>query len=225
MAPVIYHVMSRGVDKRLIFQEDKDYLRFINDLYEFNNLKPTVNNNRSASSFVIDVKHQSLTDRDQLVELYAFCLMPNHYHLLLTPIRDDGMSKFMQKLNGGYVKYFNLKYSRKGRLFESTYKPVTVESESHFIYLPYYIHCNPLDLEMAGWRTRSLPSPKAAWQFLETYRWSSHLDYLGRENFPSVTDRTFLLSFFGETQGYSKSFEAWLNNIKMPDSKITLERE
>lgn len=223
MASIIYHVMSRGVDKRTIFQEDKDRLRFINDLYKFNDGNPAYNNNRSSSTFMIDVKHQSLIERDRLVELYAFCLMSNHYHLLLAPLKDDGVPRFMQKLNGGYVKYFNIKYGRKGRLFESTYKPVIIKNESHFIHIPYYIHCNPLDLEMPEWRKRSLSDPQAAWQFLENYRWSSHLDYLGKENFPSITDRSFLLSFFGGIQEYAKSFEAWLHDIKIPNPAITLE--
>ena len=125
MASIIYHVMSRGVDKRTIFQEDKICLRFINDLYKFNDGNPAYNNNRSSSTFMIDVKHQSLIERDRLVELYAFCLMSNHYHLCL--LKDDGVPRFMQKLNGGYVKYFNIKYGRKGRLFESTYKPVIIK--------------------------------------------------------------------------------------------------
>ena len=224
MSSIIYHVMSRGVDKRTIFQEDRDRIRFINNLYAFNDSKPVFNNGRSdAASVMIDVEHQSLRNRDKLVELHAFCLMSNHYHLLMSPIEDNGVPKFMQKLNGGYVKYFNIKYSRKGRLFESTYKPVIVQDEPHFVYIPYYIHCNPLDITMPEWREHLLPNPLSAWQFLETYRWSSHPDYLGFENFPLVTDRNFLLSFFDGTEEYSKSFETWLNDIKIPGSDITLE--
>ena len=124
--------------------------------------------------------------------------MPNHYHILVSPIQEDSndLSRFFTKLNVGYAKYFNIKYDRKGALFETRFKRIEVNSESHFIHLPYYIHSNPLDMTDHDWRKRRVENATAALEFLENYSWSSHKDYLGKENFPLVTQRDFLLEFF-----------------------------
>jgi putative transposase len=138
--------------------------------------------------------------------------MPNHYHLLLVPKIKNGISKFMKKVDMGYAKYFNQKYDRKGTLFERRYKSIQVTEESHFIHLPYYLHCNPLDLIQPEWREGKLSNYKKAIQFLESYRWSSHLDYLGKRNFSSVTKRDFLLNFFEGETGYREALYEWLKN-------------
>ena len=222
---IIYHVMSRGVDKRVIFQDDHDYLRFIHDLFEFNDTKPADKFGLAKSDATSDFASPNFhKPRELLVTLHAFCLMPNHYHLLISPIKEDGLLRFIRKLNIGYAKYFNQRYERKGTLFESRYKSILVEREEHLLHLPYYIHCNPLDLTAPEWRERSLANPKQAWQFLEHYRWSSHPDYLGNKNFPSVTQRDFLLEFFGGTDGYRDALQKWLENMdSTPPHEIILE--
>ena len=81
-----------------------------------------------------------------IVEILAFVLMPNHFHLILQQKVDSGITKFMHKLGTGYTMYFNEKYSRVGHLFQGRFKAVLVEKDHHFLYLPHYIHLNPLDL-------------------------------------------------------------------------------
>lgn len=221
----IYHILSRGVDKRKIFLSDEDRFRFIHDLFEFNNTE-SVNNltyffrNNPKDIVSPYIKHRA--PRKLLVDVLAFCLMPNHYHLLLRPRFDDGLSQFMKKLNIGYAKYFNEKYERTGALFEGRYKSVSVDRESHFIHLPYYIHLNPLDLKTPEWRDGQLRNYEKAINFLESYRWSSHLDYSGKKNFPSVTQRDFLLKFFGGPQEYIKSIKQWLKDLDFEDIKNTV---
>ena len=162
--------------------------------------------------------------RKLLVEIMAFCLMPNHFHLLVRQKQDKGISSFMQKLGTGYAMYFNQKYKRSGVLFQGKFKAVLIKNESHFIHLPYYIHCNPLDLAAPGWRERDIKDYKKAVRFLEQYRWSSHLDYMGRKNFPSVTQRDFLLKFFGGTEGYRKGIFSWLKSMELETmNRLTLE--
>lgn len=215
----IYHVMSRGVDLRTIFLDDKDRFRFIHDLFEFNDSKPTSNTNyrlsRNSQSTPSIVIARRYSDRDLLVEILAFCLMPNHYHLLIKPYTDDGLFKFMKKLNMGYARYFNEKYIRKGTLFEGRYKAIIVEDEAHFIHLPYYIHCNALDLAMPEWRKGEIRDLKKAMEFLETYRWSSFPDYIGKENFPSVIHQKFLLDFFGGHAAYRQGMFDWLKSFDL----------
>ncbi|OGY63142.1 MAG: hypothetical protein A2745_00205 [Candidatus Harrisonbacteria bacterium RIFCSPHIGHO2_01_FULL_44_13] len=227
LANNIYHVLSRGVDKRKIFLEDLDYLRFIHDLFEFNDTEPATNINYFfnpqrksidiASPYIGGNKNKQTPrePRKLLVEILAFVLMPNHYHLLLRPKFDDGVSGFMKKLNIGYAKYFNEKYERTGALFEGRYKAIAVTQEAHFIHLPYYIHLNPLDLAAPEWRERKIKDYKKAVNFLEKYRWSSFLDYTGQKNFPSVTQRDFLTQFFGGPKQYKEQTLQWLKDLNL----------
>lgn len=225
----IAHVLNRGVDKREIFLDEQDYFRFIHDLFEFNDVN-------SVNTTFYNFKHKYNNDvgrrkiggerkpREMLVNILAFCLMPNHYHLLLTPVVQNGISLFIKKLNGGYAKYFNVKYERSGALFQGKYKRVIVKNEAHFIHLPYYIHLNPLDLIAPEWRERKLNNFTKATKFLNSYRWSSHLDYVGEKNFPSITQRDFLLEFFGGHEQYKKNIERWLRDLSLENMQdLTLE--
>jgi len=224
--PEIYHALSRGVDKRKIFMDDHDYLRFVHDLFEFNDEEKVRDNSYYFN--IRDVRHHEIRvgggrkreqreSRKLLVNIYAFCLMPNHYHLLLSPLAENGIPLFMKKLNGGYVKYFNTKHKRKGTLFERRYKSVLIDNEAHFIHMPYYIHLNPLDLISAEWRERRIKNLSKAMNFLNSYRWSSHLDYTGQKNFPSVTQRNFLLEIFDGENGYKEKIKEWLNEISVKE--------
>ena len=157
----IYHVLSRGVDKRKIFLEDKDYFRFIHNLFEFNNIENTATISHRNFKKWDDIASRPISRKERkprklLVDVHAFCLMPNHYHLLLSSKVKDGIPRFMKKLNIGYAKYFNIKNDRRGALFEARYKSILVENEDHFMYLPHYIHLNPLDMYMPEWRDRKL---------------------------------------------------------------------
>ncbi len=217
-----FHTLNRGVDKRKIFLDDEDRNRFIHNLFEFNDQNKSIINYtkrfrrkdlRSPSFSVIE------RPRKLLVLIHAFCLMDSHYHLLLSPLVEDGVRKFMTKLNIGYSKYFNAKYERKGALFEGRYKSIPVIRDAHFIHLPYYIHFNPLDFEFHEWREGRLKDYNKAIKFLENYKWSSHLDYLGRDNMPSITQRDELLRFFDENGGYEKNISEWLKDLDMTSNK------
>src|SRR3989338_1524711 len=198
---VLFHLLNRGVDKRKIFLDDKDCLRFIHDLFEFNDTAPADANFHRHPQQMMDIGRPSFEKkrrgRKLLVQIHTFCLMPNHYHLLVSPIVENGIPQFMKKLNMGYAKYFNERHKRSGALWQGKYKAVPIKGDPHFSWIPYYIHFNPLDLVMPDWRGRGIKNPKEAARYLETYRWSSHLDYLGKKNFPSLTQREFLLDFFG----------------------------
>jgi putative transposase len=207
----LYHVLNRGVDKRKIFLNDRDYFRFVHNLFEFNNQNPATANNYyfSQSSDIgcpkIGKRLLNRKPRKLLVNIHAFCLMPNHYHLLLSSKIEDGIPKFMKKINMGYAKYFNEKNKRVGALFQGKYKSIHVSNDSHFLYIPYYIHLNPLDLIFPEWRTGGVKNTKKAIDYLKQYRWSSYLDYLGIKNFPSLTHRDFLQGSFGDKNKYKKS--------------------
>src|SRR3989344_1570985 len=188
----IYHICNRAIDGRTIFLNDKEYFRAIHDLYEFNDENPADNiYYRTPSLKSYDTPCHKIK-KDPLIEILAFVLMPNHYHLLIRQLKDGGIVKFMHKFGMGYAKFFNEKYQRVGALFQGPFKAILVERQAHFTHLPFYIHANPLDLKFPTWREQKLKNPKKAMEFLENYRWSSFPDYIGKKNFPSVTQREFL---------------------------------
>lgn len=211
-----YHLYSRGVDKRRIFMDTNDYLRFIHDLYEFNDTKPAPAFSRRQTNNVGHRKSYIEQSRKQLVRIHAFVQMPNHYHLLIEQLTKDGVTLFMRKLNIGYAKAFNLKQERSGYLFQGRFKDVYVKDDGQLAHLVCYMHANPLDLLKKDWKEKGLTKTEIneALKFLEKYRWSSHLDYIGIKNFPSVINNKFLLRFFGGTKGYKKFFIDWLKQYE-----------
>ena len=112
----LYHLLNRGVDKRQIFLDNQDCARFVQDLYEFNDV-PSANNTRrrvpadSPEGIVVDLVGRT-SERELLVDIHGWCLMGNHYHLLVSERDEGGISKFLMKLNVGYAKYFNERYKR-----------------------------------------------------------------------------------------------------------------
>ncbi len=219
----IYHIYNRGVEKRNVFLEDFDYLRFIHDLFEFNdkNFVPKLYIPAKFSGVGLPkiIENKERKPRKLLVEILAFCLMPNHFHLLVKQRLDDGVAKFMQKLGTGYTNYFNQKYERVGALFQGKYKAIHIVREAHLLHLPYYIHLNPLDLIAPEWRDRKIKDLGVAMGFLEKYKWSSYPDYIGKKNFPSVTQRDFLLDFFSNSEAYKAGMLAWLKEIAIEEIK------
>ena len=217
-----YHTLNRGVEKRNIFLDKQDHFRFIHNLYELNN------EDRVDTTFHSFKEDPNLTDfanrkqRKILVDILAFCLMPNHYHLLLSPKIEGGVPKFMNKINIGYAKYFNKKYKRVGALFQGRYKKILIADNTHFLHLPFYIHFNPLDLKYPEWRENRILNAEKALGFLKSYRWSSHLDYLGVKNFPSIINNGLLTEIFDGSKGYEKLINNYLKDIQI-DPEVALE--
>ncbi len=216
----IYHIYNRGVEKRQIFMDNSDYFRFIHNLFEFNDEAPALNLNYNLSRAPeIATQNASKRKRKLLVDILAFCLMPTHFHMMVRQRVDWGISKFMQKLGIGYTNYFNTKSKRAGVLFQGKYKAKIIDNEAYFIYLPHYIHLNPLDLTDMHWREGKVNNVKKVLEFLASYRWSAYLDYIGIKNFPSVTQREFLLGYFDEEGGYQESVANWLKAIELDKIK------
>ncbi len=214
----VYHVFNRGVDKRTVFVEDMDYLRFLHQLYHLNDEDAVVNANYYFNPKTMTVESlpvkKSFKTRKRLVDILVFTLMPNHYHLMLRQRVENGITKFMQKLGTGYTMYFNKKNKRIGSLFQGTFKSVPITSNEHLIFLPHYIHTNPLSLNYGG---------LTSIDFLERYRWSSFLDYIGGDNFPSITEREYLLEVFGGESMYRVHTENCLMECSREDLTAKLD--
>ena len=199
----LYHIYNRGTEKREIFSEEKDYIRFVHDLYEFNDLNTVLN---VGHRFEIYGGSTSIYrgKRNLLVEVIAFCLMPNHFHLILRQLKEQGITKFMQKLGTGYTMYFNQKNQRSGALFQGRFKAILVDQDEYLLPLVSYIHLNPVELIESNWKERGVKDWEKTNEFLEKYRWSSYLDFIGIKNFPSVINKNFLLNYYKNGENYKR---------------------
>lgn len=191
-----YHVFNRGVEKRDVFLEDGDFLRFIHYLYVLNDNQPLSAEFRQRTELTYEVSPRRL-NKEPLVDVLAVCLMPNHYHLFLQQKVDNGISKFMQKLGTAESMFFNAKYKHTGSVFQGKFKFKKVKDDAQAICLANYIHTNPIDLIESGWKESGIKNPRRVMEFLENYRWSSYRDYIGKKNFPSVISQTFLREIIG----------------------------
>lgn len=135
-----YHVFNRGVEKRIVFLDKRDCDRFLEtlDYYRFKN--PPSRFSFRKRPILSKKKNNNIP----IVELLCFCLMPNHFHLLLKQLEENGISNFLSKVTNSYTKYFNTKYKRVGPLFQGSFKAVRVESDEQLSHVARYIHLNPL---------------------------------------------------------------------------------
>lgn len=214
----IYHIVVRGVGDSEIFIDESDYYRAIFSLYEFNTTEPVEIRKQREKRKLIKISggQTSATQdrRDFLVEILAFCLMPNHIHLLLRQLKNNGISEFMRKFGTGYAGYFNRKYNRKGHLFQGRFKAVLINTEKQLQIAFVYIHTNPISLNEPKWREKGIKNLNEVMKFLKNYKWSSYLDYIGIKNFPSVTKRDFLLKIIGGKEMCENFVKDWIKHKK-----------
>ncbi len=135
-----FHIYNRGVDKRTIFKNHLNYLHFFELIKNVNQLYPIGSLYRSKQNE--NQINTEIKEKQKLVEIISYSLLPNHYHLLLRELVEGGVSKFMQKIGTGYTNYFNLKNKRSGSLFQGRYKSIEVNSEEYLNYLSAYINGN-----------------------------------------------------------------------------------
>ena len=201
----LYHILNRGIDGRKLFLDSRDYARFVHDLYEFNDTSPAPEFTRR------DIHDANVRYRKRLVEIHGWCLMKDHYHLLISELIEGGLIKFMMKVNVGYAKYYNERYERHGHLFQGKTKKILIEHEAHFLYILNYLHLNPLDYLTGAkkWRERdkgSIKNTEEALKYLNEYRWSSYLDYCGKKNFPSILSKNLFGNIFGNYREVVKDY-------------------
>jgi REP-associated tyrosine transposase len=167
-----YHVTSRGNEQKDIFKSRRDREQFLSYL-------------------------QSSTERYGAV-IHAYCLMSNHYHLLLeTP--EGNLSQIMRHINGAYTTYFNVKRKRAGHLFQGRFKAILVEADEYAAELSRYIHLNPVKVGIAA-------KP-------EEYEWSSYRYYIGQAEAPAWLRTSFVLAYFGGTAGM-ENYREFVNEFR-----------
>lgn len=206
-----YHCYGRGTDKRKIFLDKKDYYRFLQLLF-VSNSKDTIHlSNFSKKSFA---EIFSIQRKGALVDIGAYCLMPNHFHLLVKETQEKGISLFMQKLMTAYTMYFNKKYNRRGSLFESTFKGQHIQGDRYLKYIFSYIHLNPIKILDSTWKENGIKDIKSAKEFLSRYAYSSYPDFFAegmRAQSAILTSGSFPSYFQNKSEFKSEIFE-WLTH-------------
>jgi putative transposase len=201
-----YHVYNRGTEKRTIFLDTADYKRFVELLY------------LSNSCNAIDVRYirkmyGSVFEFDRgepLVYVGAYCLMPNHFHILLTPAVENGIEKFMLKLGTGYSMYFNKRYNRIGALYQGKFKSRHADSDTYLKYLFAYIHLNPVKLIQADWKDVGIRDLNKAKEYLGSYEYSSLHDYIGKREETKILSPEKFPEYFEAKSEVDKELLEWL---------------
>jgi putative transposase len=181
------HVFSRGMQKQPIFEIRADYLRFLFLIVTFQgetsikNISREIRKNVQSQALHIGADLEEEVLKNRMVELVAFCLVPNHFHLILRELVEGGISKYMQRVLTAYVKYFNLRHDKSGHLFQGPYKSVHIGEDKQLLHTSAYIHKHPLEI---GWKGS-----------VKEYPWSSYQDYVIENRFGNllltnvITDR------------------------------------
>ena len=174
------HILSRAVDKKTIFSDKEDCARFIFQMYALNIGKPGYNlyrrNMVEIADLLLDGKEISenliIPKGASLVDILSFSLVKDHVHFILTPNIENGIPKYMHKLNLSFAKYFNSRHKREGILFNRPYKIIPLKTDLQLDKIMRYINIkNPLDVYDPGWQ-KGLDNWKEAFDFLGNYKFS-----------------------------------------------------
>ena len=148
---------------------------------------------------------------ENLVDIGSYCLMPNHFHILVHERAEGGISKFMQKLSTAYSMYFNTKYERTGVLFEGRFKAQHANTDNYLKYLFAYIHLNPVKLIDSQWKENGIIDRAKAQRYLKTYRFSSYLDYLGKKRPENmILNKDVFPEYFENFSEFRDFIDEWL---------------
>src|SRR3989338_1402111 len=195
-----YHVFNRGVDKRTIFQDARDFERFLLSVIDFNSIEPIGSiyeySFQKKSQLGNLVSKSKKKEKKPLVELVAYCLNKNHYHFIFKQVSERGIEKLMHRLGLGFTKYFNLKYKRSGSLFQGTFKAVHIESNEQLIHLSAYVNLNNMVHDFSGNDFRS------SWN-----------EYIGKIN-KGMCAKDMIIEQFKNVKGYKKMVEQTVREIK-----------
>lgn len=210
-----YHLYNRGVDKRDIFKNEKDYERFMMLLYIANN-QDVLKLDNLINILHKDYRQIMVLDKGKpLVSIGSWCLMTNHFHLLVRQEIDGGITKFMRKIGTGYSMFFNAKYQRQGALFGGPFKSKCIKADDNYMrQLFAYIHLNALDIEFPEWdRDENKFDREAMKKFLISYRYSSYQDYIEIDRKEKgILNRNSFPDYFQTKQSFIEFVENYFVN-------------
>lgn len=200
-----YHIYNRGNSKQIIFQDNYDYEYFVKLLYLSNSSLNFKVQNVSQSVFFVDRE-------STIVSIGAYCLMPNHFHILITGIEEDGISKFMQKLTTAYSMYYNKKYERTGGLFEGKFKSEHADRDNYLKYLFSYIHLNIVKFIQKDWKEKGIRDKEKVLKYLKSYKYSSYLDFISEDRVQNkILNIKLFPKYFPTKKLFNKEIFEWLS--------------
>ncbi len=176
--------------------EKRNFLRFLETL-NFYRMAPQPAKLSDFRRGILKIK--KMENQTETVRILAYCLMSNHFHLLVQQLADSGITQFLRKLSDSYTKYFNTKYQRIGPLFQGTFKAKLVDSDEYLLQLSKYIHRNPFELPLKMWEGK-------------VYPYSSYGYYLSGEKHP-FCDVDFILSFFNKKES-NRDYKTFVEEIE-----------
>ncbi len=208
-----YHVYSRNILNIPEFKEAGNAERLRQSFLLSNSTKSSAafdylrNNNAATLEKAIEIAG----DGKKLVDILCYVIMPDHYHLLLTARRKNGITDFVRKSNISIAKYINIKKNRRGPLFESRFKSKHIDSNQYLSHLSVYIHLNPLDfIDGKAWRNNQLTNWSAKKERLMKYPWSSLKSYLeGNFEDPLISGADIILEQFKGAEDYELFLREW----------------
>lgn len=212
-----YHIYNRGVEKRTIFEDIQDYKVFLKYLKEY--LSPPKTKIDKVKVTLQGASFKGIPRQPknyfQEIALHSYCLMPNHFHLLVKQRSENSIEKFMRSLATRYSMYFNKKNRRVGKLFQGHYKAILITEDDYLLHLSRYIHANPIEY------TKDL-----------TQAFSSYADYLELRN-TSWIEKDFILGFFNNPvapefkkfNSYKKFVEGYAAEAKLGLGELILEED
>lgn len=208
-----YHIYNRGTNKMQIFNSASDYDRFIKLLYLVNS-EETIQYSDINKNKIWEIEKGK-----SLVSIGAWCLMPNHFHILIKVKNDKFASLFIQRLLTSHSKYFNIKYDRSGSLFQGKSKSEHANNDRYLKYLFAYIHLNPVKLIEPKWKEKEIQNSDKIIKFLEEYKYSSYCDYVRNEREEErILDKVEFPEYFNNPKSYIQELKDWL--VPMPISDI-----
>lgn len=219
----LFHIISRAVDEKRIFANEKDCYRFMLQVYIANIGRPEhnlwrkdivrlaqilLNGDDLSSEFVIK-------EHEPFVNILDFSLVATHYHVYLASNIEGGVPLFMHNLNLGFARYFNIKYKRSGSLFGSPYKSIPVKTEAQAHVISNYVSIvNPIDIYQPGWRKNGLKDWKKVFEFLENYQFSSFPDKIGKRRSKILAPEKTLKRYMSDEEAENKdAYRQFVNDF------------
>lgn len=213
-----YHLYNRGTEKRNIFSTKGDYERFLSLLYLCNSTKQIHIADilpRGRTSGELWETLREFNREETLVDICAYCLMPNHFHLLVREKAGTSISRFMQKLMTGYTMYFNKRHERTGALFQSKFKASHVDDDRYLKYLIAYIHLNPVKIIEPLWKETGIRNQRSAEKYVQSYPYSSYADWITTSNTKAlILNKEVLPDYFQTPRDLETDIADWLSYKK-----------
>ncbi len=204
-----YHLYNRGTEQRNIFRSDFDLLRFSFLLYVCNSTKSI--DVRELKENTEGLPFGKIDRGETIVDIGSWCLMPNHFHILVKEKMEGGITKFMLKLATAYSMYFNKLYNRSGRLFQGPFQSSHINKDEYLKYLFAYIHLNPIKLIDFNWKEIGISNKSLAQSHLSNYQYSSYFDYIGTtRDFSLILNKEAFPNYFLGSHDFTHFVNDWL---------------